>query len=70
VEFQKIPKSNKYHGREDFFLETEMKFLIDDLEFSINRIVILPKIRPHQHEKTLRLSAEYCKLADFRRKLL
>ena len=43
---------------------------IDDMEFCVNRIILLPKIRPHQLEKAVRLSVEYWKLADFRRKLL
>jgi len=43
---------------------------IDDMEFCVDRIVILPKIRPHQLEKAVRLSVEYCKLAEFRRILL
>jgi len=44
--------------------------VIDDLEFCVDRIVMLPKIRPHQLEKAVNLSDEYCKSADFRRKLL
>ena len=44
--------------------------VIDDMEFCVDRIVMLPRIRPHQLEKAVELSAEYCKFADFRRKLL
>ena len=43
---------------------------INDVEFCVDRIVILPKIRPHQLEKAVDLSIEYCKLVDFRQKLL
>jgi len=43
---------------------------INDIEFCVDRIIELPKIRPHQLEKAVRLSTEYCKLADFRQKLL
>jgi len=43
---------------------------IDDIEFCVDRVVMLPKIRPHQHEKAVIISTEYCNLADFRRKLL
>jgi len=43
---------------------------IDDIEFCVDRIVVLPKIRPHQLEKAVRLSVEYCQIADFRRKIL
>jgi len=45
-------------------------FFVDDMEFFVDRIVILPQIRPHQLEKAVKLSIEYCKLDDFRRKLL
>jgi len=43
---------------------------INDIEFCVDRIIELPKIRPHNLERAVRLSIEYCKLADFRRKLL
>ena len=45
-------------------------FVIDNMEFCVDRIIIFPKIRPYQLEKAVRLSIEYCKSADFRRKLL
>jgi len=44
--------------------------VIDDVEFCVDRIIKLPKIRPHQLEKAVGLSVDYCKLADFRRKIL
>jgi len=43
---------------------------INDMEFCVDRIIELPKIRPHQLEKAVRLSTEYYKFADFRQKLL
>jgi len=55
---------------ERFLFGDGNEIIIDDMEFCINRIVILPKIRPHQLDKAVRLSVEYCKLSDFRRKLL
>jgi len=32
---------------------------INDMEFCVNRIFMLPKIRPHQLEKAVCLSIEY-----------
>jgi len=55
---------------EKFLFGDGNEIFIDDIEFCVDRIVILPKIRPHQLEKAVRLSIEYCKLADFRQKLL
>ena len=43
---------------------------INDMEFCVDRIIELPKIRPHQLEKAVKLSVEYCKLSAFRQKLL
>ena len=43
---------------------------VDDIEFCVDRIVMLPKVRPHQLEKAVKLSVEYSKLDDFRRKIL
>jgi len=43
---------------------------IDDMEFCVDRIIQLLGIRPHQLEQAVSLSVEYCKLDDFRRKLL
>ena len=40
------------------------------MEFCVDRVVMLPKIRPHQLETAVTLSVEYSKFADFRRKLL
>jgi len=55
---------------EDFLFGSGNEIVIDDMEFCVNRIVMLPKIRPHQLEKAVRLSIDYCKLSDFQRKLL
>jgi len=46
------------------------EIVINDMEFCVDRIIMLPKIRPHQLDKTVRLSVEYCKFADFRRRIL
>jgi len=43
---------------------------INDMEYCVDRIVMLPKIRPHQLEKAVDLSIEISKSADFRGKLL
>ena len=55
---------------ESFLFGEGNEVFIDDIEFCIDRIVMLPKIRPQKLEKIVDLSAEYCKLVHFRRKLL
>jgi len=55
---------------ENFLFGDGNEILLDDIDFCFDRITLLPKIRPHQVEKAVRLSAEYCNFADFRRKLL
>ena len=55
---------------ERFLFGDGNEVFIDDMEFCVDRIVILPKIRPHHLEKALRLSLQYCQIADFRGKLL
>ena len=55
---------------EQFLFGDEKEIIIDDMEFCVDRIVMLPKIRPHQLEKAVRLSIQYCQKAEFRRKLL
>ena len=55
---------------EKYIFEDGKEILIDDMDFCLDRIVMLPKIRPHQLEKAVRLSDEFSKFADFRRKLL
>jgi len=55
---------------ERFLYEDGNPFTIGDIEFCIDRIVILPKIRPHYLEKVEELSVELCKNVDFRGRLL
>jgi len=55
---------------EEFLFGNGNEIFIDDMEFCVDRIVMLVKIRPHQLEKAVNLSIEYCKIADFRLKLL
>jgi len=55
---------------ERFLFGEGNEIFIDDIDFCVDRIIMLPKIRPHQLENAVYLSVEYCKLADFRRKLL
>jgi len=55
---------------ERFLFGEGNEIVIDDMEFCINRIVMLTKIRPHQLEKAVELSVKYCKIAGFRQKLL
>jgi len=43
---------------------------INDMEFCADRIIMMPKIRPHRLEKAVSLSVEYCCKAGFRQKLL
>ena len=55
---------------EKFLFENGNEIIIDDIEFCVDRIIALPKIRPHNLEKAVSISIEKCKLADFQRKLL
>ena len=55
---------------EDFLFGDGNKIVLDDMEFCVDRIVMLPKIRPHQLEKAVDLSIELCNFANFRQKLL
>jgi len=55
---------------ENFLFGEGNEIRINDMEFCVDRIIELPKIRPHQLEKAVRLSTEYYKFADFRQKLL
>jgi len=43
---------------ERFLYGEEMEININDLEFCIDRIVMLPRIRPHKLEKAVRISAD------------
>jgi len=55
---------------ERFLFGDGNEIFIDNMEFCVDRIVILPKIRPHQLDKAVRLSIVYCQIADFQQKLL
>jgi len=60
----------EYISFEKFLYEDSNEIVIDDMEFCVDRIVMLPKIRPHKLQKAVSLSIEYCKSVDFRRNLL
>ena len=55
---------------EKFLLGEGNEIFIDDIEFCVDRIIMIPNIWPHQLEKSVNLSVEFCKLAEFRRKIL
>ena len=55
---------------EKFLFGGENEIVISDIEFCVDRILMIPKIRPHQLEKAVSLSVEYCKMAGIRLKLL
>jgi len=55
---------------ERFLFGDGSEVFIDDMEFCVDRIVMLPKIRPHHLEKALRISLHYSQIADFHEKLL
>jgi len=48
----------------------ENEIVVNDIEFIVDRVVMLPKIRPHQLDKAVSFSIEYCRNTDFRRKML
>jgi len=55
---------------ENFLFGDGNEIIIDDVEFCVDRIIALPKIRPHNLEKAVTISVDYCKSTDFQRKLL
>jgi len=55
---------------EHYLYGDEKEVFINDMEFCVDRIILLPKIRPHKLEKAVRLSIEYCPRRDFRVKIL
>jgi len=55
---------------EDFLFQDGKENRTNDLEFCVDRLLMLPKIRPHQLEKAVCLSAEYCQIDSFRKNLL
>jgi len=55
---------------ERFLYEGENEIIINDMEFCVDRIINLPKFHPHKLEKAVDFSIEYCRISDFRRKIL
>jgi len=55
---------------ENYLYRGENKITIMDVDFFLDRVVMLPKIRPHELEKAVSLSADYSKIADFRGKMI
>ena len=55
---------------EEFLFGDGNDIVIDDMEFCTDRIIMLPKIRPHQLERAVRMSIQYCQNVDFRRRIL
>jgi len=55
---------------ERFLFGDGKSIVINDIEFFIDRIFVLPKFQPHKLEKAVSLSVEYCQNPDFRRKFL
>ena len=55
---------------ENYLYEDGKEIALNDVEFRVDRLIMLPKIRPHQLERSVRLSIEYCRIADFRRKII
>jgi len=55
---------------EQFLFGDEKEININDVEFCVDRILMLPKIRPHELEKAVSLTVQYCQITIFREKLL
>jgi len=55
---------------ERFLYGDDKEISINDVEFLVDRIVLLPKIRPHKLDKAVGLSAHYCQNADFRLRMI
>jgi len=55
---------------EDFLYGDGIETSIDDWDFLSDRIIMLPKIRPHSLSKAVSLSLVYCQKPEFRGKLL
>jgi len=55
---------------EEFIFGDGKETTINDTEFCVNRIVMLPRIRPHKLDQAVNHSAEYCKNDDFRKMIL
>ena len=55
---------------ERFLYGDGMEICINDTDFCLDRIIMLPQLRPHQLDKAVMLSAGYCQNSDFKGKLL
>jgi len=55
---------------EFYVYDDDKACMINDIEFAVNHLVMLPKIRPHKIGKAVLLSLELCQNADFRQKML
>jgi len=55
---------------ENFLYNDDKEIIINDMEFFVNRIVQLPKFRPHKLEMAVKLYVEYCQRSDFRQIIL
>jgi len=55
---------------EHYLYEDGIGVSINDMELWVDRIVVLPKIRPHKLEKAVEYCFLLCQNQDFRRKLL
>jgi len=53
-----------------FLFYDEKEIHMTDIEYCVDRILMFPKIRPHQLEKAIALAYQYCKKSDFRRIIL
>jgi len=54
---------------ENFLFGDGAECTINDEEFLADRLIMLPKLRPHCIDKAIRLCEDYCKNEDFRQKL-
>jgi len=52
---------------ESFLFGAGKEIIIDDTEFYVNWIIMIPKIHPHRLQKVLLFSIGYCKVSDFLR---
>jgi len=55
---------------ENYLYGDGKKIVISNIDFCVDRIVMLPALRPLQLERAVNLSIELCQVTDFRRKLL
>jgi len=55
---------------EHFLYGDGEEIALNDVDFCVDRIIMLPKIRPHKLEKAVNLSIDYCQLDYFKQKLL